>query len=130
MTEKSTPSASRRWARPSATRRAQFTRFPFPSPPTASRRLKPARRRCYFPFATGCASCSAPEQQAAGTARTARLLANSGDVPYTGDILRSLRLAAQDVALSRRKQGFDSPRELSLIHISEPTRQAEISYAV
>jgi hypothetical protein len=25
--------------------------------------------------------------------------------------LRSLRLAAQDVALSRRKQGFESPRE-------------------
>jgi hypothetical protein len=24
---------------------------------------------------------------------------------------RSLRLAAQDVALSRRKQGFESPRE-------------------
>ena len=26
-------------------------------------------------------------------------------------LLRSLRLAAQDVALSRRKQGFESPRE-------------------
>jgi hypothetical protein len=28
---------------------------------------------------------------------------------------RSLRLAAQDVALSRRKQGFESPRERQLI---------------
>ena len=27
---------------------------------------------------------------------------------------RSLRLAAQDVALSRRKQGFESPRERHL----------------
>ena len=27
------------------------------------------------------------------------------------DRARSLRLAAQDVALSRRKQGFESPRE-------------------
>ena len=29
--------------------------------------------------------------------------------------VRSLRLAAQDVALSRRKQGFESPRERQLI---------------
>ena len=29
--------------------------------------------------------------------------------------LRSLRLAVQDAALSRRKQGFDSPRECQLI---------------
>ena len=30
---------------------------------------------------------------------------------------RSLRLAAQDVALSRRKQGFESPRERQFLPI-------------
>ena len=37
-------------------------------------------------------------------------LARSPSRRYSTD-LRSLRLAVQDVALSRRKQGFDSPRE-------------------
>ncbi len=32
-------------------------------------------------------------------------------IPYSYRSLRSLRLAVQDTALSRRKQGFDSPRE-------------------
>ena len=34
---------------------------------------------------------------------------------------RSLRLAVQDVALSRRKQGFDSPRERQNIIIISNT---------
>src|SRR4051812_2195194 len=37
------------------------------------------------------------------------------------DTLRSLRLAAQDVALSRRKQGFESPRERHKINDLEWT---------
>src|SRR5262245_740910 len=45
--------------------------------------------------------------------RTRRaLLARGGDRRYFGSFSAcSLRLAAQDVALSRRKQGFESPRE-------------------
>jgi hypothetical protein len=40
------------------------------------------------------------------------LLARGGDRRYLRSFsARSLRLAAQDVALSRRKQGFESPRE-------------------
>jgi hypothetical protein len=38
------------------------------------------------------------------------VLAHSRDRGYA-ETARSLRLAAQDVALSRRKQGFESPRE-------------------
>jgi hypothetical protein len=34
-----------------------------------------------------------------------------GAIKVISDRIRSLRLAAQDVALSRRKQGFESPRE-------------------
>jgi hypothetical protein len=42
-----------------------------------------------------------------------RVLARRPDWDYFGlaSPLCSLRLAAQDVALSRRKQGFESPRE-------------------
>jgi hypothetical protein len=40
------------------------------------------------------------------------LLARGGDRRYLRSFSAcSLRLAAQDVALSRRKQGFESPRE-------------------
>ena len=40
------------------------------------------------------------------------LLARGGDRRYLRSFFAcSLRLAAQDVALSRRKQGFESPRE-------------------
>src|SRR5665213_1681385 len=42
---------------------------------------------------------------------------------------RLLDRLSVDVSL-RRICGWESRRELSLIHISEPTRQAEISYAV
>ena len=39
------------------------------------------------------------------------------------DRARSLRLAAQDVALSRRKQGFESPRErqCAFVHFESPS---------
>src|SRR5262245_47846485 len=43
-------------------------------------------------------------------ARSTVKLAHSADQRYF-EGPRSLRLAAQDVALSRRKQGFESPRE-------------------
>jgi hypothetical protein len=40
------------------------------------------------------------------------MLARAGDRGYLDKFWpSSLRLAAQDVALSRRKQGFESPRE-------------------
>src|SRR5215203_3373732 len=43
---------------------------------------------------------------------SAAILAQCPDQGYFGCLSRrSLRLAAQDVALSRRKQGFESPRE-------------------
>ena len=35
--------------------------------------------------------------------------------------LRSLRLAVQDAALSRRKQGFDSPRERHIQQLTMPS---------
>ena len=44
------------------------------------------------------------------------MLARAGDRGYLDSSWRgSLRLAAQDVALSRRKQGFESPRERQII---------------
>jgi hypothetical protein len=43
----------------------------------------------------------------------AAVLARRGERSYV-EPARSLRLAAQDVALSRRKQGFESPRERQL----------------
>ena len=44
--------------------------------------------------------------------RPAALLARGADRRYFHSFSAcSLRLAAQDVALSRRKQGFESPRE-------------------
>jgi hypothetical protein len=42
-------------------------------------------------------------------------LARPHDQVYSSQLC-SLRLAAQDVALSRRKQGFESPRERQLIN--------------
>ena len=55
--------------------------------------------------------------------RPAALLARGADRRYFHSFSAcSLRLAAQDVALSRRKQGFESPRERhpdksALIHL-------------
>jgi hypothetical protein len=47
-----------------------------------------------------------------GLACGPRLLARDGDRRYLLSFSAcSLRLAAEDVALSRRKQGFESPRE-------------------
>ena len=48
-----------------------------------------------------------------GRKNNAVCLAYSADRGYLGEP-SSLRLAAQDVALSRRKQGFESPRERQL----------------
>src|SRR5207248_9818942 len=50
------------------------------------------------------------------TAHLGALLARGGDRRYLRCFSAcSLRLAAQDVALSRRKQGFESPRERQFI---------------
>src|SRR5215471_17307393 len=50
------------------------------------------------------------------------LLADLADRGYFGEAISSLRLAAQDVALSRRKQGFESPRERQ--HFQHLTNQS------
>ncbi len=54
---------------------------------------------------------STPGTRRAIDPRQALALARDGDrVYFQGLSACSLRLAAQDVALSRRKQGFESPR--------------------
>ena len=57
------------------------------------------------------------------TAHLGALLARGGDRRYLRSFSAcSLRLAAQDVALSRRKQGFESPRERQKInHLRQAT---------
>src|SRR5262249_47285475 len=70
---------------------------------------------------------SGPAMTTLPNQRPAALLARGADRRYFHSFSAcSLRLAAQDVALSRRKQGFESPRERQSTQILDRNRPSSV----
>src|SRR5665213_1158999 len=110
-------------------RRYLISSFAIHPPEPATRKDGTAVTRCarWEIAATG---LELPPESSGKPTLTEKNGTNSGTLKDDSDAFDELWITFQRLNVKERRQLLALARSLSLIHISEPTRQAEISYAV